>query len=77
MDHHVSAQLWRDLVDHAALAARSGEQELMLLRFPSDLCSDGGRKIDVAENGWEDTLRGEAAEIYHRWRQELKPRVLA
>jgi CBS domain-containing protein len=73
MDHHVSAQLWRELLDHAALAARSGEQELMLLRFPSDLCSDGGRKIDVAEKGWEDTLRGEAAEIYSRWRQELKP----
>ena len=73
MDHHVSGQLWRQLLDHAVLAARSGEQELMLLRFPSDLCSDGGRKIDVAESGWEDTLRGEAAEIYHRWRQELKP----
>ena len=73
MDHHVSAQLWRDLLDHAALAAQSGEQELMLLRFPSDLCSDGGRKIDVAEAGWENTLRGEAAEIFHRWRQELKP----
>jgi len=45
----------------------------MLLRFPSDLCSDGGRKIDVAERGWEETLRGEAAEIYDRWRKELKP----
>jgi len=73
LDHHVSGQLWRDLLDHAELAARSGEQELMLLRFPSDLCSDGGRKIDVVENGWEATLRGEAAEIYSRWRQELKP----
>ena len=45
----------------------------MLLRFPSDLCSDGGRKIDVAEEGWEETLRGEAAELYSRWRTELKP----
>jgi CBS domain-containing protein len=72
MDHHVSEQLWRDLLDHAALAARSGEQELMLLRFPSDLCSDRGRKIDVAEKGWEETLRGEAAEIFSRWRRDLK-----
>ena len=36
--------------------------------------SDGGRKIDVAEEGWEGTLRGEAAELYGRWRTELKPR---
>jgi len=73
LDHHVSAQLWRELLEHAELAARGGEQELMLLRFPSDLCSDGGRKIDVVEKGWEETLRGEAAEIYDRWRKELKP----
>jgi hypothetical protein len=61
---------------HAALAARSGEQELMMLRFPSDLCSDRGRKIDIAEKGWEETLRGEVAEIFSRWREELKPRGL-
>ncbi len=73
LDHHVSAQLWRELLQHAEIAARSGEQELMLLRFPSDLCADGGRKIDVVEKGWEETLRGEAAEIYDRWRKELKP----
>ena len=45
----------------------------MMLRFPSDLCSDGGRKIDVAEEGWEGTLRGAAAELYGRWRNHLKP----
>lgn len=73
LDHHVSTQLWQELLEHAELAAHGGEQELMLLRFPSDLCSDGGRKIDVVERGWEDTLRGEAAEIYDRWRKELKP----
>ena len=73
LDHHVNAQLWRELLEHAELAARGGEHELMLLRFPSDLCTDGGRKIDVAEKGWEESLRGEAAEIYDRWRKELKP----
>jgi len=73
LDHHVREELWRELLHHAELAARNGEQELMLLRFPSDLCSDGGRKIDVAEEGWEGTLRGEAAELYSRWRTELKP----
>jgi CBS domain-containing protein len=73
LDQHVSAALWSEMLDRAKLAARSGEQEFMMLRFPSDLCSDGGRKIDVAEEGWEATLRGESAEIYSRWRMELKP----
>jgi hypothetical protein len=30
--------------------------------------------IDVAEPGWETTLRGEPAELLARWRSELKPK---
>ena len=73
VDIHVNEHLWREMLDHAELAARDGETEYLLLQFPSDLCTDGGRKIDVAEAGWEDTLRGEAADLYDRWRKELKP----
>jgi CBS domain-containing protein len=73
VDTHVNAQLWQDMLDHAKLCAASGETEYLMLRFPSDLCTDGGRRIDVAEEGWEETLRGEAADLYDRWRKELKP----
>jgi CBS domain-containing protein len=73
LDQHVNEALWRDLLHQARLAARAGEKELQMLRFPSDLCSDGGREIDMAEPGWEDTLRGEAAEVYDRWKKELRP----
>lgn len=73
VDAHVNAQIWQDMLDHARLAASDGETEYLLLRFPSDLCTDGGRRIDVAEEGWEETLRGEAADLYDRWRKELKP----
>jgi CBS domain-containing protein len=41
--------------------------------IPCDPCSDGGRKIDVAEIDWSSTLRGEAAEVYARWERELRP----
>jgi CBS domain-containing protein len=74
LEQHVSDAQWSEMLDKAKLAARSGEQEFMMLRFPSDLCSDGGRKIDVAEEGWEGSLRGETADLYSRWRTELKPR---
>lgn len=74
LEQHVSDAQWSEMLDRAKLAARNGEQEFMMLGFPSDLCSDGGRKIDVVEEGWEGTLRGVAAELYSRWRTELKPR---
>jgi len=73
VDQHVNARLWQEMLQHAQLAAAGGETEYLLLQFPSDLCTDGGRRIDVAEEGWEETLRGEAADIYDRWRKELKP----
>jgi hypothetical protein len=45
----------------------------MLLRFPSQLCSDGGRAINAPDPDRPATLRGEAAEIYLRWNRDLKP----
>ncbi|HTZ71240.1 MAG TPA: CBS domain-containing protein [Acetobacteraceae bacterium] len=74
LEQRVSGEFWQQLLDHAELAAKHGEKELLLLRFPADVCSDGGRKINIVEEGWTDTLRGEAAEIYARWANELKPK---
>lgn len=64
---------WRDLLDRARTAAAQGERELLLLRFPCDLCSDRGRAINAPDPSWPTTLRGVAAEIFLRWERELKP----
>jgi hypothetical protein len=71
---HLDKTVWVGLLDRARAAAADGESTFELIRFPCDLCSDGGRKIDVAEAGWPTTLRGEAAEVYARWERELRPR---
>ena len=73
IDRHVSDAGWRVLLQQAREAAERGEKEILLLRFPSQLCSDGGRAINVAEADWPSTLRGEAAEIYLRWERDLRP----
>jgi len=73
IDRHISDESWRGLVHQARQAAEHGEKEFMLLRFPTQLCSDGGRAVNVAEPGWPGTLRGEAAEIYLRWERDLRP----
>jgi len=70
---HLSDDAWRDLIAKAREAAEAGQKEFLLLRFPSQLCSDGGRAINAPEPGWPATLRGEAAEIYLRWERDLKP----
>ena len=65
---------WSRLVHGAREAAERGETEFLLLRFPSQLCSDGGRAINAPDPDWPRTLRGEAAEMYLRWERELRPR---
>jgi CBS domain-containing protein len=70
---HVSDEQWHALLRKARDAAEHGRKEFPLLRFPSQLCSDGGRCINVPDPNWPATLRGEAAEIYMRWQRDLKP----
>ena len=73
IDAHAFDEGWRQMLHRARVAAESGQTEYMLLQFPSQLCIDGGRAINVAEHGWPAMLRGEPAEIYLRWERELKP----
>jgi CBS domain-containing protein len=73
IDEHISDENWRSLLHQARSAAERGENEFMLLQFPSQLCSDGGRAINVAEPDWPTTLRGDAAEIFLRWERDLRP----
>ena len=74
IDQHISDEGWRALLHRARDAAEHGEKRLLLLRFPNELCSDGGRAINVSEPNWPSTLRGEAAEVFLRWERDLKPR---
>ncbi len=51
----------------------NGERELMLIKFPSVLCEDGGRRINNRLEGWQDTLPGVFHKIFLWWEREMKP----
>lgn len=73
-DERLSDAAWDLLLGHARAAAERGERDFLLIRFPAALCDDGGRMINVPDPDWPTTLRGPAADVYERWRDELKPR---
>ena len=73
IDHHIADESWQRLIHLAREAAEHGAREFLLLRFPSGLCADNGRSINAAEADWPASLRGEAAELYLRWKQDLRP----
>ena len=55
-------------------ATNNGLEEVEVLRFPNDLCTDHGRAINNAlEPGWENTLTGLPKEMYNFYEQHLRP----
>ncbi|MFV0384836.1 hypothetical protein [Paracoccus sp. (in: a-proteobacteria)] len=54
-------------------AALKGQEEIMVARFPHELCTDLGRAINQAEDGWWNTLTGQPRHIYDIWREHLQP----
>jgi hypothetical protein len=65
------------VIDKASLiigrAVENGLTSVQVLRFPNHLCTDDGRAIDQAEDGWEKTLTGIPRELYSFWERQLKP----
>ena len=63
-------QLVMTLVNHAAEA---GQSEVQVYRFPNELCSDRGRRINNSEPEWEKTLEGRPKAAYDFWHDHLRP----
>ena len=63
-------QIVMGLVSHAA---ERGQSEVQVYRFPSDLCSDGGRRINNAEPDWPGSLEGRSKLGYEFWHDHLRP----
>ncbi len=69
----LSDRAWDEMLAGARRAAGAGLKEYVLLRFPAQLCADGGRAINAPDPHWPASLRGEARDVYERWRRELRP----
>jgi hypothetical protein len=54
-------------------AAEAGQNQLIIGRFPCELCTDHGRAINMAEQGWPDTLTGLPRQAYLTWKEKLQP----
>ena len=54
-----------DRINHLiSVAAKQGNHQLQVVTFPSSYCSDGGRRINIADPEWPSTLEGFAKKAY-------------
>ena len=67
-----------EIIEKAAIivnrAVENGLSSVQVYRFPHSLCSDNGRAVNQAEEGWEKTLTGISKEIYDFWQRQLRSR---
>ena len=63
----------RDILSKVKAAFESGQREMMLVSFPSDFSTDGGRRINNSLPGWQDTLPTGAQRFLKFWRNALQP----
>ena len=63
-----------DRINNAvSVAAKNGQHQLQVVTFPCKFCSDGGRRINIADPEWPSTLEGFAKRAYDFYVKELRP----
>jgi hypothetical protein len=63
-----------DRINNAVrIAAQNGQHHLQVITFPSSYCSDGGRRINIADPAWPTTLTGFAKDAFEFYNRELRP----
>jgi hypothetical protein len=69
----VNQERRESLIGRIKAAAARGETEMMVMRFPVDLCTDHGRAINNNEVTWPNTLTGRPRQAFEIWKEYLQP----
>jgi hypothetical protein len=73
MSRQVAPEAIERINNAISVAARNGQHRLQVITFPSSYCSDGGRRINIADPEWPTTLTGFANDAYEFYNKELRP----
>lgn len=73
MERDIHPQVFDRLNTAVKVAAERGLHQIQVVTFPSGFCSDGGRRINIADPEWPSTLEGFAKRAYDFFEKELRP----
>jgi uncharacterized membrane protein len=63
----------RAILQRCTDAARAEHEDVVAYRFPSEVCSDGGRAINNGNPDWPASLTGQPRAVYDYWQSVLRP----
>jgi hypothetical protein len=73
MTRKVAPQAIDRINQAVSVAAKRGEHQIQVVTFPCTFCTDGGRRINIADPEWPSTLQGFAKNAYDFFDKELRP----
>jgi hypothetical protein len=73
MKRDLHPEVYDRINDAVSIAAKQGRHQLQVITFPCTFCSDGGRRINIADPEWPSTLDGFAKKAYDFYVKELRP----
>jgi hypothetical protein len=73
MEREVHPQVIERINNAVRIAAKDGKHQIQVLTFPCSFCGDGGRRINIADKEWPQTLNGFAKRAYDFFEKELRP----
>ena len=73
MEREVHPEVIERINTAVRIAAKDGKHQIQVLTFPCSFCSDGGRRINIADKEWPQTLTGFAKKAYDFFEKELRP----
>jgi hypothetical protein len=73
MSREVQPEAIERINNAVSIAAKQGHHQIQVVTFPSSFCTDGGRRINIADPEWPSTLDGFAKQAYEFYEKELRP----
>jgi hypothetical protein len=58
MSREVAPETFERINNAVRIAAQNGHHQLQVITFPSSYCSDGGRRIKIADPEWTEHASG-------------------
>ncbi len=73
MSREIQPEAIERINNAVSIAAKQGNHQIQVVTFPSSFCTDGGRRINIADPEWPSTLDGFAKQAYEFYEKELRP----
>jgi hypothetical protein len=73
MEQEIRQDVIDRLMSAIKLLAAQGKHELLVLQFPAELLTDGGRRVNNFDPDWPDSLQGFPWKAYNYYVEKVKP----